>query len=150
MTTLRSPRQILATIACGVMLVGGGAGCDIGAERRTAAPAAETPPMWAVIPFERGECDTLDELPIEVERLLQRVGAPLSSSLLVMGYANELPDLKDNLKVAEDRARAVAKRLQLRGISRDRILLAWSEAPAADSQGSRVEVILLRDPKRLV
>jgi hypothetical protein len=150
MTTVRSLRQIVTTFVGVGLLVPGAVGCDVGAERRGAPPTVETPPLWAVIPFERGECDTLDRLPIEVERLLQRVGGPLSSSLLVMGYANELPDLKDNLKIAEDRAHAVVKRLQLRGISRDRIQVAWSEAPRDDSQGSRVEVILLRNPKRLV
>lgn len=147
---MRSLRQIVTAFLGVGLLVPGAVGCDVGAEPRGAPPTAEMPPLWAVIPFERGECDTLDGLPIEVDRLLQRVGGPLSASLLVMGYANELPDLKDNLKIAEDRARAVARRLQLRGISRDRILIAWSEAPRDDGQGSRVEVILLRDPKRLV
>ena len=150
MATPRSLRPILATFMCGALLLSGGVGCDVGGQPRRAPPIADPQPLWAAIPFERGECDTVDDLPADVARLLERASASSSWSLLVMGFANELTDLKENLRVAEDRARAVAKRLQLRGIMRDRIVIAWSEAPRDDDRGSRVEVVLVREPRRLV
>jgi hypothetical protein len=99
-----------------------------------------------VIPFPKGEAE-LGGPHEEIERVVALVGA---RSLLIMGFANDLRDLDSNLKLAERRARAVAEYLQARGIRRERIIVAGSEAAHDDEGGSRVEVMLVPEPEVLV
>jgi hypothetical protein len=141
-------RTFLTTVACGTLWLASGMGCEVRTVESRAPTVEQADLPWVVLRFAPGEADLADGLPLEIDRLLGRPGGPLPS-LLVMGFANESSDFDANLRIAESRAHHVADALRFRGISRDRILIAWSEAAMDDEVGGRVEVVLVRDRKAL-
>jgi hypothetical protein len=87
--------------------------------------------------FQRGEKD-LASPPPDLPQVRHRAIA--GSSIVVIGLARELAALEDNLALAEQRARAIARQLVDLGIVRERIVVAAAESGATAEDAWDCEV----------
>jgi hypothetical protein len=96
----------------------------------------------ATVLFPKGESELAAHLTTIVDELVERAGSG-SPAAVVLGFANEHDDLIANLALAERRAQAIASELVTRGVPKDRIVVAGSEARSNEENASRVEVIIV-------
>lgn len=93
-----------------------------------------------MIGFAADDVDVEPDALAALDGVAGRAWSDLGIRVLVLGFANERDSLRDNLDLAEQRARSVADHLLGRGVLQWQLVVAAREAFQGDPQGRRCEI----------
>jgi outer membrane protein OmpA-like peptidoglycan-associated protein len=132
-----------ATMSLAMVLAG--TMCEPSSDRRTtrrSTTAQRRPPL--VISFEDKQVDLGSAAVRDLAFVAGEARKDASLAVFVHGFARDEQDFGENLRLAESRARAVARVLIEHGAPTGRVLLAAAEETSDDDRARRCEVDLVR------
>jgi outer membrane protein OmpA-like peptidoglycan-associated protein len=135
---------VIGTTMSLVMVVAGGT-CeprtDIRSTRGLSSVQRRAP---LIIPFDDKQVDLPSTTVRDLAFLAGQARVDASLALFVHGFARDEQDFADNLRLAESRARAVARALLEHGAPAGRVFLAAAEETNDDDRARRCEVELVQ------